>query len=416
MQTLLKLFIFLINIDQETVFNFFGIQTSDAFLDLNEKSAVVSTEISIETLKIVFQNLFDQYQGGLGLIEIENLLLFITFIRFIILANRYNIKTSFYISSVSLIAGFLWYSHLKDVGTWYGDLMSYNRLANRFTEEMLTEGYIEEGKRQSQMYLEFINKSPLQFLKSSLVHSIETKGYRIDPISMLVTNVPETYKDSVTKWYYYLYNTAIPTTWNFIAVQIKRLGSIVIYVYIVRINKKYCPYLIRWHWTYIIVSTVFETEVIRVLYRLYSYDNFILVPAQRFYESSFYQPIFISIITAHYFLVFLGMLHAVCGQYFYFPFIVENTEIHIGKRPSGSIYSGGYTSWQEGGAKQIEIMSKTNQRFAIPRVWWGWFGKRPYISNMKEAEYRKRQQLRSRKKRFKGIKKLIQKLKIWFNI
>jgi hypothetical protein len=29
------------------------------------------------------------------------------------------------------------------------------------------------------------------------------------------------------------------------------------------------------------------------------------------------------------------------GQYFYVPFFVENTELHIGPRPKNSIYSGG---------------------------------------------------------------------------
>ena len=72
------------------------------------------------------------------------------------------------------------------------------------------------------------------------------------------------------------------------------------------------------------------------------------------------------IISGHYFLVFLGMLHAVCGQYFYFPFIVENTEIHIGKRPSNSIYSGGQTAWQD--EKQANIYRK------FPKLWYGWFG------------------------------------------
>ena len=224
MQTLLKLFTLLINIDQETILNFFGIEDPTAYLTLGEKSGVISTEISTETLKIVLQGFFERYQDGLGLIDIENLLIFITFIRFLILANRYNIKTSFYISSVSLVAGFLWYSHLKDVGSWYGELMSYNRFTTRFSEEMLTESYIEEGKRQTTMYLEFINQSPLQFLKSSFVHASESKGYRIDPISMLLTNVPEAYKAQAHKWYYYLYGTAIPTVWTFFAVQLKRLG------------------------------------------------------------------------------------------------------------------------------------------------------------------------------------------------
>ena len=31
--------------------------------------------------------------------------------------------------------------------------------------------------------------------------------------------------------------------------------------------------------------------------------------------------------------ILFGLLHAVWGQYFYFPFLVENTELHIGPRP-----------------------------------------------------------------------------------
>jgi hypothetical protein len=40
------------------------------------------------------------------------------------------------------------------------------------------------------------------------------------------------------------------------------------------------------------------------------------------------------------------------GQYFYFPFFVENTELHIGPRPRDSIYSGGYTAWQDSQEKE----------------------------------------------------------------
>jgi hypothetical protein len=40
------------------------------------------------------------------------------------------------------------------------------------------------------------------------------------------------------------------------------------------------------------------------------------------------------------------MFHAIWGQYFYFPFFVENTELHVGPRPKTSIYSGN-TAWQD---------------------------------------------------------------------
>ena len=65
-------------------------------------------------------------------------------------------------------------------------------------------------------------------------------------------------------------------------------------------------------------------------------------------------------------MVFFGLFHAIWGQYFYFPFLVENTELHIGPRPKNSIYSGGQTSWQD--EKDLNI-----QR-VFPKLWYGWFG------------------------------------------
>jgi hypothetical protein len=43
------------------------------------------------------------------------------------------------------------------------------------------------------------------------------------------------------------------------------------------------------------------------------------------------------------------------GQYFYVPFFVENTELHIGPRPKNSIYSGGQTSWQDPEEKEKNL-------------------------------------------------------------
>ena len=115
MHSLLKLFLLLINIDQETVLNFFGLDDPNTYLNTNFNEVSVSTEISTETLKLIFQGFLERYQYGLGLVDIENILIFITFVRFVVIANRYNIKTSFYISCISLFAGFLWYTHLKDL-------------------------------------------------------------------------------------------------------------------------------------------------------------------------------------------------------------------------------------------------------------------------------------------------------------
>jgi hypothetical protein len=64
--------------------------------------------------------------------------------------------------------------------------------------------------------------------------------------------------------------------------------------------------------------------------------------------------------------ILFGLFHAIWGQYFYFPFLVENTELHIGPRPKNSIYSGGQTAWQD--EKRINPQRK------LSRVWYGWFG------------------------------------------
>tara|TARA_B100000780_G_C20935945_1_gene373171 strand:+ start:139 stop:639 length:501 start_codon:yes stop_codon:yes gene_type:complete len=163
------------------------------------------------------------------------------------------------------------------------------------------------------------------------------------------------------------------------------------------------------------VSTCIEGESSRVLFRLYAYIHQVLIPTGRLSEAGLLQTIFTVCVGFQFFMLYLGMLHAICGQYFYVPFIVENTEIHIGKRPKNSIYSGGYTSWQEGNAKRLEIMTKDNIKFEMPRLWWGWFGNLPSTENINEREFLEKRQKQLRKKRNKTFKKLIRKLKNWIS-
>ena len=74
-----------------------------------------------------------------------------------------------------------------------------------------------------------------------------------------------------------------------------------------------------------------------------------------------------TIVVSHIGLIIFGMFHAIWGQYFYFPFFVENTELHIGPRPKNSIYSGGNTPWQDEKEKNINRV--------FPKLWYGWFGR-----------------------------------------
>lgn len=409
------------NIDQEAILRFFNcndpnIFEGGEFLNL----APVSTEVSIETLKIVVKDILERYQGGLGLIDIENIIFFITFIRFLTLAIKYNIKTSFYISGISIVAGLLWYSHLKDLRRYYGPMLGYNRFTKAFVDDMNTQAYLKAGAKAynfstNSTSFRWIDKNPIQFLKHAFIYSIERDGYRIDPISMLVARLPEEYKPQAIAIYYKIYENILPKLWFSGSKILKQIFPILVYSNIVRVNKKYCPYLVRWHWTFIIMSGTVEAEVARVMFRLYTYIHRVLIPAGRFTEAGFLQTFFTVVIGAQFCYIFLAMLHATCGQYFYFPFMTDNVELHIGRRPQDSIYSGGYTSWQEGLATRQQYRLDNNINLEFPRIWWGWLGKRPTFENVKERKYRENRKNRLRKRRNKRIRKFIRKLKNWIS-
>ena len=91
------------------------------------------------------------------------------------------------------------------------------------------------------------------------------------------------------------------------------------------------------------------------------------------------------------------MLHALCGQYFYFPLLTENTELHIGLRPKDSVYSGGHTIWQNKRAYMISRQASSKLRkyrfgtirsaySKLPRLWYGWLG-RGTLDDLTNEEY-----------------------------
>ena len=56
--------------------------------------------------------------------------------------------------------------------------------------------------------------------------------------------------------------------------------------------------------------------------------------------------------------------------YFYVPFFVENTELHIGPRPKNSIYSGGQTSWQDQEEKeQSSPRQNPEAQYQLADIW-----------------------------------------------
>lgn len=393
-----KLLFLLININQETVLNWFKIENpnnqnilsqvekNDSIIDLSTIGIEPSTHLSLDTFKLIIKGLWEKIQDGLTLSDIENVLFFILFIRFAILAIRYNLKTSFYITCIGLFAGYLWYRHLIDLISMYRNVllklpflhklgMDAVQLRSLHRQMVLTDLKLGEN-------VHWYNPGQLIYyaFTQNLIYVDSETGLRhyIDPLSMIVSNLKEPVKSNVLPFYYKIYNKIIPKIFEICSKFWTQLSGVAAYAVITRIGKRYCPYLIRWHWTFLLIIGMVEQIFIYFIYRVYYFQTFVLIPQTKSYTDYVDQNLMLQInslngiiaciVLVHIGLILFGLFHAIWGQYFYFPFFVENTELHIGPRPKNSIYSGGNTAWQDSKEKE-----KNFQRF-LPKVWYGWFG------------------------------------------
>jgi len=386
-----RLLFLLINIDQETVLNWFGIEarTSETLLTDNVKLSAMETTpasgISTETFQLIIEGLWRHVQEGLTLADIENLLFFILFIRFIVLTIRYNLKTSFYITFIGLFAGYLWYRHLIDLISMYRSMLiklpylhklgiDAIQLSSMSRQVILTDLKLGDN-------VHWYNPGQLlyyAFIKGIINVDTET-GFRyyIDPISMIISNLKESQQDTVLPIYYKIYNKIVPQVFEGVSKFWTQLSGIAAYAVITRIGKKYCPYLVRWHWTFLLIIGFIEQILIYFCYRVSYFQSNILIPQTQLttnygneslvFQVNFLNGLLAFIICVHLGLIFFGLFHAIWGQYFYFPFLVENTELHIGSRPKNSIYSGGNTSWQDEKDQSVQRV--------FPKLWYGWFGR-----------------------------------------
>lgn len=385
-----KILLLLINIDQETLLKWFGVEspTSKTILTNNVTLSNIEVQagspISFETLRLIVEGLWERVQDGLTLADIENLLFFILFLRFIILAIRYNLKTSLYITCIGLFAGYLWYRHLIDLISMYRSILiklpylhklgiDAVQLRSMSRQMVLTDLKLGDN-------VHWYNPGQLiyyAFTKSIIKTDSETGlRYYIDPVSMIVSNLKESDKLNVLPIYYKIYNKIVPQAFEAVSKFWAQLSGIAAYAVITRIGKRYCPYLVRWHWTFLLIIGFIEQILVYFVYRVSYFQAAVLIPQTQVSSNFVDQTLILQvnalngliafIISIHLGLIFFGLFHAIWGQYFYFPFLVENTELHIGPRPKNSIYSGGNTAWQDEKNKNI-------QRF-FPKFWYGWFG------------------------------------------
>jgi len=391
-----KLLFLLINIDQETVLKWFGIDDKtnpnitqifgDPYAnDLMEFET--STDISLTTFRLIIEGLWVKLQDGLTLADIENVLFFILFIRFIILVFRYNLKTSFYITSIGLVAGYLWYRHLIDVIGIYRivlfKLPFFHKLGMDAIQlkSLHRKAFLTDLKLGENVHWYNPGQAIYYAFTKGIIHFDQETGlrYYIDPISMIISKLPKARQIDILPLYYQVYNQIIPKIYDICSKFWSQLSGVAAYAIITRIGKRYCPYLIRWHWTFLLIIGIVEPLLVSFIYRIYYFQTFVLIPQTKAFQYyvdpsldiqiQFLNFVIACIVVIHVGLVIFGLFHAVWGQYFYFPFFVENTELHIGPRPSNSIYSGGQTSWQDPEEKE------KNLKRLIPKLWFGWFGR-----------------------------------------
>jgi len=434
-----RLLFLLISIDQETILNWFGItgpvsqNGNEVINGLSSGNSDSSSSIAVETVRIIIEGLWNKLQSGLTLANIESILFFILFIRFVILAIKYNLKTSFYITCITFAAGYLWYRHLIDLMLMYKNVL----LRLPFFHKLgVSTVQLQVIGRQNVKADIMLGENVHWYNVGKLLYYTFTRGivdidpetglrYYIDPFSMVVSNLNEPLKSNILPYYYKVYNKWIPKIFSACSRFWTQLSGIAAYALVTRIGKKFCPYLVRWHWTFLLIIGFFEQVFISLTNRIIYFQSVILMPQLAQIEESgsvsteyaeehglvnqivsidpdillqvnALNVMLVSIVLIHMTFVFLGLLHAVCGQYFYIPFFVENAELHIGPRPKNSIYSGGYTSWQDEKEKNV------HRRF--PKVWYGWLGNQSEWKPVQALLYRinKLISLKLRKWRKKG--------------
>lgn len=391
-----RLLFLLINIDQETVLNWFGIEDPtnremypavEGGYDLNAVNFEPSTDVSLTTFRLILQGLWDKVQDGLTLADIENVLFFILFIRFVILALRYNLKTSLYITCIGLFAGYLWYRHLIDLISMYRSVLLKLPFLHKLGMDAVQ---LRSLHRQMVLTDLKLGENAHWYNPGQILYFAFTKGiinvdpetglrYYIDPISMFISNLPEPNKSSIIPLYYKVYNKIIPKIFDICSKFWTQLSGVAAYAVITRIGKRYCPYLVRWHWTFLLIIGMVEQIFIYFIYRVYYFQTFVLIPQTKSYgdfidsnlvlQINILNGVIACVVLAHIGFIIFGLFHAILGQYFYFPFFVENTELHIGPRPVNSIYSGGQTAWQDPKEKE------KNLNRLLPKLWYGWFGR-----------------------------------------
>lgn len=317
--------------------------------------------------EIVLAKLKEIVTTGFTIEEFQKAMIFICLMRFIIYSIKYNPITSFKISAIGFVSCVLWGIALNDcVGVYYPILEFNPLLTNILNEETL---FREEAEMRAYYRI-----------GQTMFRQMSGDIYHFQWIKPVFDLLPEKYNSISGPIYEYITRDLLGVVQKFYKSNIRQLMPFIIYIGWVRVGKKYCPYHIRWHFTFVTLYNSFITYIFSCTLRAKFFISSTLIPQGRIEEAIDVQIYLGAVAFVHITFVMLAMLHAVFSQYFYVPFLTYSVELHIGKRPVKSIYSGGYTSWQD------DFLFYNIKFRESMRLWWGFLGR----GTKKQREKRKK--------------------------
>ena len=269
--------------------------------------------------EIVLAKLDQIVTTGFTIEEFQKAMIIICLIRFVVYSIKYNPITSFKICAIALFSCVLWGIALNDCVGIYFPVLRFNPL--------LTNILFEEERFRGAAEMRAYHK-----VSSDMLNRLAGQGNHFEWLRPVFNLVPE---------------------------QFQKAMIIICLIRFVVYSIKYNP---------ITSFTICAIALFSCVNRAKSMFHLLIVQA-RYEEAETFQLYLGAFVFAHISFVMFAMLHAIFSQYFYVPFVTYNVELHIGKRPLNSIYSGGYTAWQD------DYLFYDLKFRESMRLWWGWLGR-----------------------------------------
>lgn len=355
------------------------IQAQEAYLQRLEENPFDALLEEPNYLELLFQKVENLVQYGITEQEFQNLLVLLLVLRFIIYSIYYNPITSFKMCCIGGFSAYLWLTTFFNHTNRYFPYMANNVFMANMYDEQLQDfmSVIKESTHKGMMDSVALSSDPSNYsfwsvMRFRILARELVFGSLIPFVQQLWGLIPQSFFDTIRPITDYFGYNILPLVQRFWKLNAQGTYGMIAYTFIVRVQKKYCPYHIRWHYTYVLIHSFVSRNIYTTLQRAQLYVLNVLIPQRRFEEAETIS-IYIGVaIWLHLSCIMLATLHALFSQYFFVPLLTEAVELHIGPRPKRSIWSGGYTAWQD----QPTFYKREFNPFGdSTRLWWGWLGR-----------------------------------------